>query len=154
METYKTFIFHPENVLLILEEKKEQNVLKLFLLALKRQQYYIHKNNVTRRSKVLLTKCTIFHKKHYVFHIRMYNIYYTCSKSSTRDRRLHHTSSGDDARSDLVAVVLLPHLKLRALDGTAPLASVSFEFPLGDHLHLWRQSFCFRIHQSNEKIEL
>jgi hypothetical protein len=28
----------------------------------------------TVRSKALLTKCTIFHKNHYVFHIRMYNI--------------------------------------------------------------------------------
>ena len=56
--------------------------------------------------------------------------------------------------ADLVAVVLLPHLKQLALDGTAPFASVSFEFPLGDLLHLCRQSFCFRVHQSNEKIKL
>ena len=33
--------------------------------------------------------------------------------------------------ADLVAVVLLPHLKQLALDGTAPFASVSFELPLG-----------------------
>ena len=57
-------------------------------------------------------------------------------------------------RTDLVAVVLLQHMKQLALDGTAPFASVSFEFPLGDHLHLCRQSFCFRVHQNNEKIEL
>ena len=33
--------------------------------------------------------------------------------------------------ADLVAVVLLPHLKQLALDSTAPFASVSFELPLG-----------------------
>ena len=73
---------------------------------------------------------------------------------------MHHTSSDllqEMMRADLVDVVLLPHLKQLALDGTAPFASVSFEFPFGDHLHLCRQSFCFIVHQSyfsNEKIEL
>jgi hypothetical protein len=43
-------------------------------------------------------------------------------------------------RADLVAVVLLPHLKQLALDGAAPFASVSFEFPLGDHLHLTKSA--------------
>jgi hypothetical protein len=46
----------------------------------------IHKNNVTGRSKALLTKCTIFHKKHYIFHIRMYNIKYTL----LRQLSVHH----------------------------------------------------------------
>jgi hypothetical protein len=49
--------------------------------------------------------------------------------------------------------VLLQHLKQLALDGTAPFAYASFEFPLVDHLHLCRQSFCFRVHQSNEPIK-
>jgi hypothetical protein len=57
-------------------------------------------------------------------------------------------------RADLVAVVLLPHLKQLALDGTAPFASVSFEFPLGDHLHLCRQSFCFRVMRKNCRFPL
>jgi hypothetical protein len=58
-------------------------------------------------------------------------------------------------RPDLVAVVLLPHaLETTGSEGTASFASVSFGIPLGDHLHLRRQSFCFRVHQSNDKIEL
>jgi hypothetical protein len=63
---YKIFIFHTENVLLILEEKRTKCV-KIIFISVKEITtiLYRDKNNVTRRSKALLTKCTIFHKKHY-----------------------------------------------------------------------------------------
>jgi hypothetical protein len=69
---------------------------------------------------------------------------------------MHHTSSKDDTRW-LGCCCISPTLETTGsgrYGPTAPFASVSFEFPLGDHLHLCRQSFCFRVHQSNEKIEL
>jgi hypothetical protein len=59
---------------------KRTRCVKIIFISVSRDtNNIIHKNNVTRRSKARLTKCTIFHKKHHVFHIRMYNIKYTCS---------------------------------------------------------------------------
>ena len=81
----------------------------------------------------------------------MYNIHVQSLAPGTVDCT---TLLQEMMHTDLVAVVLVPHLKQLALDGTAPFASVSFEFPLRDHLQLCRQSFCFRVHPSNEKIEL
>ena len=57
------------------DKKKRTKCVKIIFISISRDNNnIIHKNNVTRRSKALLTKCTIFHKKHYVFYIRMYNI--------------------------------------------------------------------------------
>ena len=51
----------------LFEEKKRTKCVKIIFISVKENINIIHKNNVTRRSKALLTKRTIFH-------IRMYNI--------------------------------------------------------------------------------